>query len=101
MGWRFVAQLAVVLVSMVMFVLLAMPTAQAGTLNYCGVLLSVNQWCLRSVSHTYDRNSGAYYGSTNINLCAKLIAPNTSPEFQYDRRCFYGLVVQSFSDGFG
>jgi hypothetical protein len=66
----------------------------------CGTL-AANTWCLANETHTYDYNIATYGGGFSIDLCEKLIAPNSAPEYQYSRRCVHAQSVTGYSDDNG
>src|SRR5215217_9220248 len=76
-------------------------TASAGSYLYgCGAI-APNTWCIANQIHTYDSNIATYAGSGNLNLCAKLTAPGSNPEYLYARLCDFAHSVVVFSDGGG
>jgi hypothetical protein len=95
---------ACVLSVVTIFVLYSGSAGASNAGNYvdwdCGNM-APNTWCQWGYQHTYDWTQTSYTGGYNINLCAKLIAPNSNPEFLYSRACLYGVLLRINSDGLG
>jgi|tagenome__1003787_1003787.scaffolds.fasta_scaffold20976219_5 hypothetical protein len=87
----------------VLAALLPPPAAQA---NYyvqwsCG-RIAPNTWCWwgpTAATHTWDRVAASH--SYAINLCVKLVAPDSSPELKYAYQCAYSAHLSRFSDQLG
>ncbi|WP_040597845.1 hypothetical protein [Patulibacter medicamentivorans] len=84
------------------FAAVAAPSASAYEENWGCPSMNPNTWCLNSSVHTWDQLRATWAdGTVETNMCAKLIKPNASPEYQYARTCEYSSAVFVFSSDKG